>query len=189
MYIKYIENFLSHEECDELILLGESNDLNPLKSTHIANGKVIEANIPYEGNKRTGCFFEGEMLEIPTLKNLSNKIINLSNELKPFKGITYNGIPSYSFNKYGIGDFLNWHSDGHNMFYGATLTYIIQLNDDYEDGHVKYSINDIEYNINKKKGSVFIFDSNVQHSVEKITKGTRYSLNVWPSKIIEKSLI
>ena len=156
MYIKYIENFLSNDECDDLILLGESNDLNPLKSTHIANGKVIEANIPYEGNKRRGCFFEAEMLEIPILKNLSNKIINLSNELNPFKGITYNGIPSYSFNKYGTGDFLNWHSDGHNMFYGATLTYIIQLNDDYEAGHVRYSINGIEHNINNTLEAYFL---------------------------------
>jgi hypothetical protein len=189
MFVKYIENFLSNDECDDLILLGESNELNPMKSTHIANGKIVEANIAYEGNKRTGCFFENEMLEISILKNLSNKIINLSNELNPFKGITYNGVRSYSFNKYGVGDFLNWHSDGHEILNGATLTYLIQLNDGYENGHVKYSINDIEYNINKKKGSVFIFDSNVLHSIEKIKKGTRYSLNVWPSKMIEKSLI
>jgi hypothetical protein len=190
MFVKYIENFLSNDECDHIILLGESIDLNPMKSSRIENGKIIEANISYDGNKRTGGFFKDEMLEIEAIKNLSNKIIGLSNELNPFKGIVYNEIPKYSFNRYEAGDFLDWHSDGHEIFYGATLTYIIQLNDNYQDGYVKYIIDDSEYTINKKKGSIFIFDSNIKHSVAKITKGKRYSLNVWPaSQIIEKSLI
>ena len=190
MFTKYIENFLTNDECDHIISLGESVGLNPMKSTLIEKGKIITAGLPYKGNKRMGGFFQNEMLEIPVIKNLSNKIINLSNELNLFKGIIYNEIPKYSFNRYEAGDFLDWHSDGHEIFYGATLTYIIQLNDNYQDGYVKYIIDGSEYTINKKKGSIFIFDSNVEHSVSKITKGKRYSLNVWPSsQIIEKSLI
>jgi predicted 2-oxoglutarate/Fe(II)-dependent dioxygenase YbiX len=73
--------------------------------------------------------------------------------------------------------------------YGATITYIIQLNDEYDDGYVKYVINDEQYTIQKKQGSVFIFDSNIVHSVDNITAGIRYSLNVWPSCIKQKSLI
>lgn len=189
MFVKYIENFLSNDECDHIILLGESINLNPMKSTRIEHGKIIEANISYDGNKRTGGFFKDEMLEIELIKNLSNKIINLSNELNPFKGIIYNEIPKYSFNKYETDDFLDWHSDGHEIFYGATLTYIIQLNHNYDGGHVKYIIDNNEHIINKKKGSIFIFDSNIKHSVTKVTNGVRYSINAWPSKIIEKSLI
>lgn len=190
MFTKYIENFLSNDECNDIIILGESIGLNPMKSTRIENGKIIDANITYRGNKRTGGFFKDEMLEIPIIKNLSDKIINLSNELNPFKGIKYNGIPKYSFNKYEIGDFLDWHSDGHEILNGATLTYLIQLNDDYEDGYVKYVIDGIDYKVNKKKGDLFIFDSNIPHTVEKITKGNRYSINVWPSsEIIKKSII
>jgi predicted 2-oxoglutarate/Fe(II)-dependent dioxygenase YbiX len=190
MFTKYIENFLSNDECDHIISLGESVGLNPMKSTHIENGKIIEANIEYSGNKRMGGVFKNEMLEIPIIKNLSNKIINLSNQLNPFKGILYNEIPKYSFNKYEIDDFLYWHSDGHEILNGATLTYLIQLNDDYEEGYVKYIINGIEYKVNKKKGDLFVFDSNISHMVEKITKGTRYSINVWPSsEITKKSII
>jgi hypothetical protein len=190
MFTKYIENFLTNSECDDIISLGESIGLNPMKSTLIENGKIIDANIPYKGNKRTGGFFQNEMLEIPVIKNLSNKIIDLSNELNPFKGIVYNRIPKYSFNKYETDDFLDWHSDGHEILNGATLTYLIQLNDDYEEGYVKYIINGIDYKVNKKKGDIFVFDSNISHTVEKITKGTRYSINVWPaSEITKKSLI
>jgi hypothetical protein len=190
MFTKYIENFLTNDECDHIISLGESVGLNPMKSTRIESGKIIEENIPYKGNKRMGGFFQNEMLEIPIIKNLSNKIINLSNELNPFKGIVYNRIPKYSFNKYGTDDFLDWHSDGHEILNGATLTYLIQLNDDYEDGYVKYIIEGVEHKVNKKRGDLFIFDSNIPHTVEKITKGIRYSINVWPSsEITKKSII
>jgi uncharacterized membrane protein len=190
MFIKYVENFLSNDECDHIISLGESIDLNPMKSVIRENGKVIDVQVETIFNKRTGGIFKDEMLEIPKIKNLSNKIVNLSNELNPFKDIVYDEIPKYSFNKYEIDDFLDWHSDRHEISYGATLTYIIQLNHDYENGHVKYMVDSDEYVINKKKGSIFIFDSNVRHSVTKVTNGVRYSINAWPSsQIIKKSLI
>lgn len=189
MFIKYIENFLTPIECDEIIRIGNSNELIQMKSSYMVNGIVISENIEYEGNKRMGCYFANEYLETPIIKILSDKIIKLSNELSPYNGIQYNGVPKYSFNKYGIGDFLDWHSDSHEIINGATITYVIQLNDEYGGGNVKYSINDIEYSVNKKQGSIFIFDSAILHSVDIVTSGVRYSINVWPSKLIKKSLI
>jgi predicted 2-oxoglutarate/Fe(II)-dependent dioxygenase YbiX len=50
-------------------------------------------------------------------------------------------------------------------------------------------LNEDEHFVEKKQGSVFIFDSNIQHSVDKVTFGERFSLNVWPRKKIKKSLI
>jgi hypothetical protein len=189
MFIKYIEDFLNEEECNLIISLGESIGLIQMKSSLIVNGKLVEQNVEYNGNKRTGCYFIEDNLNLPVIKNLTNKIIDLSNRLNPFNGIIYNGVTKYSFNKYGIGDFLDWHPDNHEILDGATITYIIQLNHDYENGEVKYKLNDIEYSVKKKMGSIFIFDSNIVHSVNQITNGVRYSMNVWPSKIIKKSLI
>ncbi len=189
MFTKYIENFLSTDECEEIIKLGESNQLIELKSSLIVNGKVIKEKSGYGGNKRMGTHFVNEMLDLPILTHLTNKIINLSNELNPYNGVTYNGVPKYSFNRYGVGDFLDWHSDNHETLNGATITYIIQLNDVYDEGYVKYSIDGVEYSVDKKQGSVFIFDSNISHSISPITNGVRYSMNVWPSKLIKKSLI
>jgi predicted 2-oxoglutarate/Fe(II)-dependent dioxygenase YbiX len=163
MFTKYIENFLTEEECAE--------------------------NLEYEGNKRMGSYFTDKLLDLPILKSLTDKIITLSNELNPYNGIIYNGVPKYSFNRYGVGDFLDWHPDNHEILNGATITFVIQLNDDYDGGYVKYSINEVENSVNKKQGSVFIFDSNLLHSVDTITNGQRYSINVWPSKLIKKSLI
>ena len=189
MFTKYIENFLTEEECKSIIDIGNSTELIQMKSSRFVNGKLIAENLEYEGNKRMGCYFTDESLEDSTIKSLSKKIIDLSNELNPFNNIIYNGVPKYSFNRYGIGDFLDWHPDSHEILNGATITYIIQLNDDYEDGEVKYRMNDIDYVVNKKQGSVFIFDSNIVHSVDRVTGGERYSINVWPSKTIKKSLL
>lgn len=189
MFTKYVDNFLTPDECVEIIKLGESNKLIEMKSSLIVNGKILTQNTEYEGNKRMGTYFSNELLNLPTLKSLTNKIVSLSNELNPFNGIIYNEVSKYSFNKYNVGDFLDWHPDTHETLGGATITYIIQLNDEYDSGHIKYYINDVEYSVNKKQGSVFIFDSNIVHSVETITSGIRYSLNVWPSKEIKKSII
>ena len=189
MFVKYIENFLTPNECNSIISLGESNNLIQMKSSLIVNGNLVEQNVEYDGNKRMGCYFFGDMLEIQLIKSLSNKIIELSNNLNPFNGIRYNKIPKYSFNKYSNGDFLDWHSDNHEILNGATITFVIQLNDEYNGGNVKYILNGDEISVPKKTGSIFIFDSNIIHSVDKLIEGTRYSINVWPSKIIKKSLL
>jgi predicted 2-oxoglutarate/Fe(II)-dependent dioxygenase YbiX len=189
MFIKYIENFLTPIECDEIIKIGNSNELIQMKSSQFVNGILVKENSDYAGNKRMGCYFTNEHLQTPIIKTLSDKIIKLSNELSPYNGIQYNRVPKYSFNKYEVGDFLDWHSDSHEIIKGATITYVIQLNDEYEGGDVKYLNNNIEYSVNKKQGSIFIFDSAILHSVDVVTSGIRYSINVWPSKLIKKSLI
>ena len=189
MFAKYIQYFLTNEECLSLIDLGNSIGLIQMKSSRFVNGELVGENLEYDGNKRSGCYFVGESLQLPILETLTNKIINLSNQLNPFKGVEYNKVNNYSFNKYGVSDFLDWHPDSHEILNGATITYIIQLNDDYGDGEVKYRINDIDYSVEKKQGSVFIFDSNIVHSVDRVSSGERYSINVWPAKTIKKTLL
>lgn len=189
MFSKYIENFLTKEECEQIIILGESAGLIQMKSSMIVNGELIEENISYDGNKRMGCYFYDDLLKNELLKNITNRIIQLSNNLNPFKGLHYTNVAKYSFNRYGEGDFLEWHSDKHEILDGATITFIIQLNDDYTGGDVKYITNRINHTTPKKTGSVLIFDSNIIHSVDEVIKGTRYSLNVWPSKTIKKSIL
>lgn len=189
MFTKYIENFLTEDECNQIILLGESVGLIQMKSSLIVNGELIEENISYSGNKRMGCYFYDNLLENKLLKNVTNKIIELSNNLNPFKGINYSNVQKYSFNRYGDGDFLDWHPDNHEILNGATITFIIQLNEEYEGGEVMYITDGTTHTTPKKTGSALIFDSNIVHSVDEVIKGIRYSLNVWPSKTIKQSLL
>ena len=189
MFYKFIENVLSKEECDFIISIGEDNGLHQMKSVTIVNGMMMEDVHDWDGNKRMGGYFKDDILLDYRIKSISDKILSISNQLNPFNGIRYTDIQKYSFNRYSSGDFLNWHKDAHEIIDGATITLIIQLNDNYEGGLVKYNINKVDYSVPKKLGSVFIFDSNIYHSVDTIESGLRYSLNVWPISIKNISLI
>lgn len=189
MFVKYIEDFLSRSECDNIIELGKSIGLDKMTSAKFVNGIYIERKLDENHNKRMGCYFGKDELGLSEIKSISNKVISKLNNLKCFNGIQYVDIPKYSFNQYSKDDFLDWHSDSHEIMYGASLTVIFQLNDDYIGGDVMYMIDDIEYRVPKKQGSILIFDSNILHCVEKLNSGIRYSLNVWPSSLKKVSLI
>lgn len=189
MFVKYIEHFLTIDECEFLIKLGTSIGLNKMISSKFVNGVYVESALNENTNKRMGCYFVDDVLELSEIKTLSNKIVSKLNDFNPFNGIQYVNVPKYSFNQYSEGDFLDWHSDSHEIMYGASSTIIFQLNDDYDGGDVLYMIDGIEYKVPKKQGSIFIFDSNIPHCVDRLNNGIRYSLNVWPSKEIKKSVI
>jgi hypothetical protein len=189
MFHKFIENFLTPEECDVLISLGEINGLKKMKSSKITNGVLVETDVDYVGNHRMGGYFINDTLMLDDVKSLTNKVLDISNQLNVYKGITYTTIPKYSFNRYSPSDFLDWHEDKHEILRGATITLIIQLNDNYDGGLIRYKLNDVLHSIPKKKGSVFIFDSGITHSVDVVESGFRYSLNAWPSSIKKVSLI
>jgi Rps23 Pro-64 3,4-dihydroxylase Tpa1-like proline 4-hydroxylase len=189
MFYKFIKNFLTKEECDYIISTGEAIGLHQMKSSKIVNGVVMEEGTDYNGNKRMGSYFTDTILSKPEIKSITEKLLTLSNQLSHYNGLTYNSIPKYSFNRYSDGDFLDWHTDKHEIIHGATITLIIQLNDNYKGGLVKYNINKVVHSVPNEMGSVFIFDSNIPHSVDTMESGLRYSLNVWPLSIKKVSLI
>jgi predicted 2-oxoglutarate/Fe(II)-dependent dioxygenase YbiX len=190
MITTFIENFFSDELCDSLIQMGLQTELETMKSAKIVNGKVIsDSTVNLYDNKRRGSYFDGDILNDVLFLDITNKLINTINGLKLFNGIEYTGISKYTFNEYSSGDFLNWHKDSHEVIYGATSTIIIQLNDNYIGGDVLYKIDNETFTIPKKKGSIFVFDSNIEHSVSELESGMRYSMNAWPESKIKKMLL
>ncbi len=181
MFNEYIENFISLDECTELINFGLSCNLIDMQSTSFDNGGNPLKNHNSNFLKRKGYYFTNKEKHQKTIKNLSSKIIEISNKLSPFKSTLYTACDKYTFNKYGSGDFLKWHSDMQEIKNSGTITIILQLNDDYIGGDIKYKINDIEYVVPKKAGSIFVFDCNVPHMIEEVESGNRYSINTWPS--------
>lgn len=189
MYTNFIEDFLTIEECNGIIEIGKTVGLEKMTSAKFVNGVYTEVSLNEETNKRKGCYFTGSTLDNNLVKTISDKTIRLLNTFKVFNGVEYTRVPKYSFNEYNVGDFLTWHSDSHEIMYGASLTVIYQLNSEYKGGEVKYIVEGLEYSVPKKTGSLFIFDSNILHSVEEVTEGIRYSLNVWPSSKFKRSVI
>ena len=190
MFNLFIENILSDSECNILIERGLQTDLQIMYSSKVVNGKVIAQDIlKLDDNKRKGSYyFEDEMQE-PIFTSLTHTLVSIINSTKIFNGIEYIGIPKYTFNQYEAGDFLNWHRDSHEIINGATATIIIQLNDNYEGGEVMYRLDSKDYTVPKKAGSIFIFDSNIEHNVNMVESGIRYSMNAWPSSKIKKGLL
>jgi len=193
MYTNFIESFLTEDECSTIIKSGLKTDIRRLTSVkRVGDGYVGTKN---EDNlhKRSGSYFgPDDIKNIEILNNVSTRTVELLNKLQPMKNSTYISIPKLTFNEYITGDYLNYHSDNHEIEFGATITVIYQLNDNYDEGFVTYKLseNGKEQKVPKKTGSIFIFDSTLLHAVSKLTDGVRYSMNSWPAfRILKKSLV
>lgn len=188
LYNKFIENFLTNEECDSIIKFGKQFDLKRLSDVRrTPSGEFIHISNEYVNSKRSGTYFDNDIIsKNEILNSIAERTITTLNDLSPYKNIVYTSLPKLTFNEYPPGDFLKLHKDLHEAEFGATLTVIYQLNDNYDVGDIIYYIDDKEYKLPKKKGSIFVFDSMIPHAVLEIKDGIRYSMNSWPSSKIEK---
>jgi hypothetical protein len=159
MYTNFIEDFLTKDECDVIINAHKSSTFSVLNF----NGGV-----------------ERNVKSIEYLPNLAEDIITKINSLN-ILNMVYSNIRYYIFNQYKLDNELPLHSDSSEVDRGGTITILVQLNENYEDGEFYYVIDDVEYMLPKKTGSIFIFDSNIEHGVKKIKSDIRYSLNCWPN--------
>ena len=84
--------------------------------------------------------------------------------------------------KYSVGGKFETHTD-HNPNCPRHLSIIINLNDNYEGGDLVFTDQQLKEikRIKLGKGSVIFFPSNFMypHSIQSITKGTRYSIVAW----------
>ena len=172
MFTKIVENFITDDECEMIINYGISQNLDYIQTYSPTSGENF---IDFKFNKRKGFMFDNTNLD-----NIAERSLNLINELKIYSNIKYNKVDSFLFNQYAESNFLNYHIDTAEIENGATITIVYQLNDDYEGGEFCYMIDDKEYFVPKKKGSIFIFESNILHRVMPVKNGVRYSLNNWP---------
>jgi len=177
-----IKNFLSISECDSILEMTSNIEFTNATTNYPHKKDLDDENLKF--NKRKIKYVGSK--ELP---ELTNKILNEINKLNLFNGITYVDIDSYSFNKYSKNDFLNYHIDSAEINIGGTITVVLELCDDFEGGEFCYKVDDIEYKFEKGKGSLYIFDSNTLHKVNKITNGVRYSINCWPKYERKKELL
>ena len=115
--------------------------------------------------------------------------MEVANELS---GLMYqiDRVEDIQITKYEAGSFYDFHVDGYaNHNYKDSngrvrkLSMTIQLNDDYEGGEFQICYSkkgnvEIE-TLDKTRGTVVVFPSDLEHRVKKVTKGTRYSLVAW----------
>jgi PKHD-type hydroxylase len=167
MFIRTLKQFLTKEECNSIIKECSKLNLEPAevganfkgeKLRQIRDSQIILTNIDWVKNKLESF---------------------LKTELQ-FKGYILDEIEKFQFTKYTNGGHYDWHTDTGLNFTNRFCSIVIQLNDDYEGGELLYkNYNSTKIEFETGKGNLFIFNSSIEHKVNPVTYGTRYSLVSW----------
>ena len=169
---------LTDEACDEIIKLGKENGLGeagiygntPHKTT---DSKTRVGNVSW--------FPKGHILE-----SVLQSYTSLAN-LEAWNFVVTDK-ETIQFGEYKKGGFYNWHTDSSlnpNVPF-RKLSVTVNLSDpkDYEGGNFEMK-NPIGIELKmpmgqlRKRGTVIVFPSFLQHRVTEVKRGTRYSLVQW----------
>lgn len=181
-----IQNYFkvwSEDFCDNLIELSEKNGFGGapvINPSDFSKVKSDEDKPKYSKPDRS--FFNAEKSFIlrgdKNFELLQDKCEDLVEEFLP--GLDFY-MDYYSVVKYETGGYFGTHEDSHWQPNGATRTHtvIIYLSD-FEGGELRFPKLGVE--IQPKKGDLVIFPATKDylHSAGVVTRGTKYSLTLWP---------
>lgn len=178
--IRLIPNILSKEECQLLInyfeknqqdaILEESGKLYENKASgfhrEVDNFKALKLNTDSEALR---ICLKG--IKVCLINYLMFQKINFSKSLIPYFWSHTNNIRIL---RYREGEEIKDHLD---MSDEIRMSCSINLNDNYEGGAFSFFHGKHKINLKQGQGMVFPAETIWVHGVEKITKGTRYSVN------------
>lgn len=161
-----IPNFLTAEECDELIVRSEAIGYEEAKVNIDGAQKTMKS---VRDNERV--LFADMVYAFQLWKKLKAYI-------RPVIGNSYAiGLNElFRFYRYTPGQRFKMHRDGsyvRNDTEFSYYTFMIYLNDDYEGGQTKFQSG--EY-VDPQKGSALIFQHNLMHEGAAVKSGTKYVL-------------
>ena len=167
-----VSDFLSPEECQNYIALGESHDFKAATINTI-DGPILDDSI--RNNERyTHDDFE---LAATMWKKAKDYVP------KNFRGHTAQRFNErFQFYRYDVGQKFDWHYDGRyspDAFTTSFFTFMIYLNDDFEGGSTSFvdsggtdSFQD--FSVRPETGMALFFDHHIKHKGDNITKGRKY---------------
>ena len=178
--IRLVPNVLSQEECQLLINYFEKNQQDAATES---SGKIYENREPgfYREEDNFAALLlntDSEALRICLkgikvclINYLMFQKINFSKSLIPFFWCHTNNIRLL---RYREGEEIKDHLDMNDQ---NRMSCSINLNDNYEGGAFSFFHGKHKINLKQGQGMVFPAETIWVHGVEKITKGTRYSIN------------
>jgi predicted 2-oxoglutarate/Fe(II)-dependent dioxygenase YbiX len=166
-FIKTVTNFLTQDECKSII---SKYSKEKLKVAEIGSNKEGDELKKIRDSK---VFFTNiDWLEL----KIQNYLIS---EIK-IKGYELDSIEAFQFTEYKDGGHYDWHTDVGMGYKDRFCSVVIQLNDEYNGADLMYKDENNEIQIFKRGlGSMFIFNSGIEHKVSNIIDGVRYSLVTW----------
>lgn len=167
-----INNFLSEEE------------LNDIFDFSIKNLKLLEAKISNLDDssdyRKSNVSFFNYFDKYPFLKDRYETQINNYFNIKGFD-IDFESM--LQFTEYKDDGFYEWHTDSNptnSITSKRFCSTVLLLNDNYDGGELEIiDSDDTKHILEKKKGNLFIFPSQLKHRVTKLLSGKRYSLVGW----------
>eukprot|EP01080_Neovahlkampfia_damariscottae_P003844 gene3844-7004_t len=174
--LSIFDKFLKPSECSNLIQHANSAGFSAIDKEYPKN---------YRNNKRLVSYATITSQTLWTrLQNLLKE--NEFDKITPF-GYGHEGIwrpiglnPCFKFSVYEEGDFFAPHFDGiYIPFENQTsiMTLMIYLNDDFEGGNtIFHSEKNQTLKIEKSIGKAILFNHDILHEGEKVTKGKKYIL-------------
>lgn len=169
----YLVSVFTPEECDKIIALGESLNLQ----------KSVTVN-PEE----TDRFRKSENSWIPFVEEtkwiydrLAIAAQSINHQFWRFKLSGF--YDSIQFTKYQEGYFYDWHKDCGGHTFPRKLSLVVQLTDEknYEGGNLEFFQPQLLNPTPKTRGTVIFFPSNEWHCVKPVASGIRNSLVAWIS--------
>ena len=176
-WISYYEDVLTSELSENIALNSKG-----WKQSVYANEKGLTKN-SLQRVVMDETYIRDNMEYYVDLLGATKNVVKLYKEKHPYmKYFNPNTCTDFRVNKYEEGGFMSEHADSihhsHGQKYGfPQASVLFFLNDGYEGG--EFIVADTMYK--PKRNSAIIFPSNFMfpHSVNKIEKGTRYSIITW----------
>tara|TARA_B100002019_G_scaffold288050_1_gene301059 strand:+ start:111 stop:656 length:546 start_codon:yes stop_codon:yes gene_type:complete len=176
-WISYYEDVLTSELSENIALNSKG-----WKQSVYANEKGLTKN-SLQRVVMDETYIRDNMEYYVDLLGATKNVVKLYKEKHPYmKYFNPNTCTDFRVNKYEEGGFMSEHADSihhsHGQKYGfPQASVLFFLNDGYEGG--EFIVADTIYK--PKRNSAIIFPSNFMfpHSVNKIEKGTRYSIITW----------
>jgi PKHD-type hydroxylase len=173
--------FLTKEECD--IILNFSLENLMLIPPKVFYGDVEEINKVRKSNKMYYPYY----IKFPFLLEKMSKLLNKYINVKGFN-LDYKHS-EFEFTEYNEGGYFDWHKDTYGeeiTNYDRYCSLVIQLNDDYEEGHLQIKDNQNKtLTVEKRTGNLILFSSSIQHRMLPVKSGVRYTIVNW-IRLIEK---
>lgn len=181
-YIKIIDNLLPEKDLEILYEISKKNIFN-LQHAGVGTNNTINKNIRSTKNIDLKNFNTDSMTMVYWTNKLYVAFANAFNEYCKEIGIDSLTVTMQDLQllRYDVGDFYRTHVDSFTTV-PRTVSYIFFINDDYDGGELYFQfLKSQKIDVEIKKNRLIIWPSNFQypHGVNKVTKGTKFSVVAW----------
>lgn len=175
MLVRTVDNFLTEEECKEVVCLIEQNNQRSSVAAEQKNTRIITKN-----RTSNTSFLSNKNTTVNLIKEKISKILNIHiKQIESLQGI-----------KYISGQYFLPHRDGYEGIRKENLTkesgnriwsFLIYLNDDYEGGETGFPL--LNFEIKPKKGMALMWHNLREngdlldeslHEGKLVVSGTKY---------------